>query len=78
MILTLGKQKQNGLITEIYGLESIHFHVKARQPRPPTKACTSPNHGASGVARPVQMGGQAVGNAVFQVGKQLGTVQNLS
>ena len=25
----------------------------------------------SGVARPVKMGGQAVGNAVFQVGKQL-------
>ena len=26
---------------------------------------------SSGVARPVKMGGQAVGNAVFQVGKEL-------
>ena len=25
----------------------------------------------SGVARPVQVGGQALGNAVFQVGKEL-------
>ena len=32
---------------------------------------TCGNIHTSGVARPVKLGGQAVGNAVFQVGKEL-------